>query len=196
MPPKKNVYCGTKDKPPKGKTKGTLKECQEKGQIRLYGLRKTTPCECPSKKKPMQKLKIEMKEAKKPVKGKEVKKLTQTERKKLIDIKNAYKKYHPFEGKEAEALKDNPSLRKKLLDFLTKDYKEGPDPFRNFYDGIYDEDFDRINDIDTLRIISKMCREGEIWQLKQLIKLLPDPKSKGLKVKPINNFIDNISRNS
>ena len=34
---KNNVYCGTK-KPPKGKKLGTVEECTENKQIRLYGL--------------------------------------------------------------------------------------------------------------------------------------------------------------
>jgi len=133
MPPKKNVYCGTKDKPPKGKTKGTLKECQEKGQIRLYGLRKTTPCECPSKKKPMQKLKIEMKEAKKPVKGKEVKATTSSKYydKKFIEYfheKNP-KTNIPNLEKVANAFEDA-FIKNKLYEVIFARLTEGLSKFR------------------------------------------------------------------
>jgi len=36
-----NIYCGA-DKTPKNKTKGTLEQCVAKGQVRRYGLKKTT----------------------------------------------------------------------------------------------------------------------------------------------------------
>lgn len=35
-----NIYCGSKEKIPKGKKLGTMQECADKGQICLYGLKK------------------------------------------------------------------------------------------------------------------------------------------------------------
>lgn len=37
-----NIYCGCREVP-KGKTRGSMKECADCGQIRYYGLKKTDP---------------------------------------------------------------------------------------------------------------------------------------------------------
>ena len=37
-----SIYCGAK-KPPKGKKYGSMSQCKERNQIRLYGLRKVDP---------------------------------------------------------------------------------------------------------------------------------------------------------
>jgi len=93
------TYCGTK-KTPKGKTKGDLKECAKKSQVRLYGLEKVD--------------KKELEEIQKQNKNK----MSQSNlRTKIIKL-NARLKKTIRHGKEARKKKDDEKADKKKEEAL------------------------------------------------------------------------------